>query len=83
MHASQADPVAMAALQEKLKGKEAELALISEKLGSAEYERNEAAKTLKEMEAKVENLNEVSPPGGAGCSCRVVMLRLWKYNVCL
>jgi len=64
----------MAALQEKLKGKEAELALISEKLGSAEYERNEESKTVKEMKAKVESLDEVSPLGGAGYSCGVVML---------
>lgn len=53
----------MATLQEKLKSREAELALISEKLGSAEYERNEATKTVKETEAKIQSLDEVSPVG--------------------
>ena len=63
MRTTKADPAAMATLHEKLKSQEAELALISEKLGSAEYERNEATKTAKETEAKIQSLNEVSPVG--------------------
>ena len=72
VHPIKADSAAMATLQGQLKGREAELAAVSEKLCVAEVERNEARKTAQEAAAKTQGLTErvtsfeeVSLPGGA------------------
>ena len=72
LHPTKVDSAAMAKLQGQLKGREAELSLVSEKLTAAEMDRNEARKTAQEAGAKTQSLterakslDEVSPPGGA------------------
>ncbi len=48
----------LAASEQKMKAVEDNLALITENLGSAEYEKNESGKQVKELEAKLKTLTE-------------------------
>lgn len=46
------------AAEQKVKSTEESLALITENLGSAEYEKNEANKHIKELEARIKAITE-------------------------
>ena len=81
VHPIKADSAAMATLQGQLKGREAELSVVSEKLCVAEVECNEARKSAQEAAAKtqglterVTSLEEVSPPGGAVILSIVILI---------
>lgn len=53
---AQAPNVRVTQLEEKLKKSEKDLEAMTERLGSADYEKNEASKRVKELEAEAKTL---------------------------